>query len=877
MTGKWKKIRSIFAIALSTAIVFTAVPGGSFVSNAAQVYEITAGDEDPVVEAPVTEDPADPEELNMEVPVVSGGDVAEPTISDGDAPIVEEPTVSDGDASVTDEPTVSDGDSTLDPELYQSKKLKIKSLQNTIYTGQKNIKAAVIGYESTTSDDGLGYQVSSITYSGASCLKHITVDTDDPNALYISADDDVYVGKYEITLLPKVPKGIHAEPVKFVVNVVPSIYNISLTGPLVAYKQKGKALSIPLQVTTGSYYKKKPHKPTALEWTISIFDIEANDFVPYTGKDISVKGGKVNIARSFEIEEDIKIKITSTAKDYEGNEKTSASWVVKVVSQNINSGKAILVKEGHYQYKDNDIVTYQDLTGASLQVLTAESDRQVGDAVNYMDVYDANYFTYKSSSKDVLVASDGTITILKVPNKKVTLTATSLDGKYKTSITITLKKRPLDLEHTIILYGDVMYGYSSLSGNVTFYTPDYTSRYEGKQNKILLLRIFDLTGGGEEVYDFSYSIKGAKNVTSSYLKFDKEYQKKYGSWKPCYDSYIALIPTQQTVELTLKSGKNEQKFILINTEFQAEKCVSIKGEPKITTSFSLYNLENTQTIKLYVGKQNAEGTVNIYPDDAWQYSSLGNYKSYYYMTGLPSGDYNVDENGYVTLYFGNVKGQIANMKGRVSSEGYKDLQDFKFQVRITDKEGKSYAPYLLTIKYTGNLPKTDYKLKTSYKINKRQKQLRLSGMVWNDRLEENKAYVNYGERNYTYYQPITYIGTREPKDTITYLDFKVDLGTDLLNGSDLAQCLNICWSDSNHYYLAISDYKAYLLLKEANAKIIAEGKDVAKYGRDAKLDGYIYIDYYITTQDEKRIIKNDKVKVSIVIPKSDYNDLIPTK
>ena len=157
MTGKWKKIRSIFTIALSTAIIFTAVPEVSFVSNATQVYEITAGDEEPVVEVPM--------------------------VSDGDAPIVEEPTVSDGDASVTDEPTVSDGDSTLDPELYQSKKLKIKSLQNTIYTGQKNIKAAVIGYESTTSDDGLGYQVSSITYSGASCLKHITVDTDDPNAL----------------------------------------------------------------------------------------------------------------------------------------------------------------------------------------------------------------------------------------------------------------------------------------------------------------------------------------------------------------------------------------------------------------------------------------------------------------------------------------------------------------------------------------------------------------------------------------------------------------------------------------------------------------------------------------------------------------------
>lgn len=95
----------------------------------------------------------------------------------------------------------------------------------------------------------------------------------------------------------------------------------------------------------------------------------------------------------------------------------------------------------------------------------------------------------------------------------------------------------------------------------------------------------------------------------------------------------------------------------------------------------------------------------------------------------------------------------------------------------------------------------------------------------------------------------------------------------MLDGSDLAQSLDICRDDYGNYYVAVYDGYAGALLYWANKKIIAEGKDVTKYGKDVKLDGYVYITYNITTKDGYVIPKKDKVKVSVVIPKSDWTRL----
>ncbi|MGN0384834.1 MAG: hypothetical protein ACI4EX_03030 [Lachnospiraceae bacterium] len=867
---KWRVARSLLAITLSAAVAFTAVPETSFVSNAAEAYEVTAPDEEPVVEAPVTDAPV------VDAPVVSGGDVTEPVtpeepVTDPTTPAdpVEDPAVPG--EPVVEEPTVSDGDSTLDPELYQSKKLKITPKQTTVFTGQSDVLVAQIGYESTTSDDGLGYEVSSITYEGQEYSYGLSYDNENPDALYLTASVSTYPGKYEITLLPVVPDGIYAEPAKLAVNVVPSINRISLTCPEVVYKEPGKALSCQIQATTLDYRDGKPNKPTALNWSVSVYDEEAEAYVSYTGKDITVTGGKLTIAGNLETGDGVYLKITARAVDYEGNSANNSCYV-KVISEKLSGGKAIIERNYIYQFKDKDTVSYKELNGTRLRVLTADSSYEPGDIISGEDMYDTKRFTYKSSSKDVLIDSDGTISVLKVSGKPVTFTATSLDGKYKTSITVTLKKKPLDISQTVITFQDGIHYYGSTSGSISPSTPDGTVKYTGNQTQILLLQIFDGGYGPGEIYDYSYTIKGAKNVTSTYQKMEKDYQKYNGSWSALFDSYIAIIPTSQVVEITVKSGKETKTYKLENTAFKTEKYVALKGEPKLTTSYSLYDINDSQQIKLYVGKQNAGGTAKIYQDDATVYASYGNLQSYYRMGR--NGSYTVDKDGYITLSYSSVKAMVASFEADLKSLGLKFLKDYKYQIQVTDKDGKTYAPYLFTLKFTKNTPKTDYRLQTSYKITKQRMGLNLEYADWENYDEDDPGYHMSGYQDfYYYYQQLTYSGSKEPTDTIQFVDFSVDLGKNLLDGSDLAQNLDICRDDYGNYYVAVYDGYAGELLYEANQKIIAEGKDVTKYGKDAKVDGYVYITYNIITKEGYVIPKKDKVKVSVVIPKSDWTRL----
>ena len=102
---------------------------------------------------------------------------------------------------------------------------------------------------------------------------------------------------------------------------------------------------------------------------------------------------------------------------------------------------------------------------------------------------------------------------------------------------------------------------------------------------------------------------------------------------------------------------------------------------------------------------------------------------------------------------------------------------------------------------------------------------------------------------------------------------EMELGKNLLNAADLAYSLCIGQDSYGSYYLAVCDDDAYSILCAANAKVLAEGKDVSKYGKDGKVDGTIYVSYRLTTKEGYKIDKTDKVKVSIVVPKTDYKRL----
>ena len=819
---KWKKLCHLIAVVLSIAVIITEVLQVPIISYAAG------------------------ENVTGEF-AVSGGDGAEPVATD----------VSGGDVVA---PTVSGGDSAWEIEEYQSKKLKISAVKTTVFTGESNVIAAKIGYESTTSDEGYGYRVSEISMNGLNLTYYsdITCDTSNPEELKVSVYDGAAPGKYIITLLPIVPAGIHAEPATLTINVVLSINSIRMdTRNMVVYKATGKSATLQLKPLVKAYREGyTAYKPGALKWSALYYDSVAGDYVPYEGKDITIgSAGKVTIGKNWDGEKYPKLKIVCQANDYEGN-TASDYCIVELYHSFPADGTAVIVSSAdNYAFQNGDEVTAASLQGTYFCVSTKPFVK--GEKAT---VLDSRLYTYKSNSKDVFIDKDGRITVASVSGKPVTLTATSLDGKNKKSLTLNLKKKIVAMDELEI----GVTGLLSLGGRRTIKnTPDYTFQYTGNGNDII--RLDFETASGKDYYDMKVSVKGGKNVTSNCYKLVTAQMELEGYTKQVTDTQdVYIIPTAPVVEVTIKSGAESRVYKIIDVNYTTKKNTPLKGEPKITTGAELYTIDDMQTIRLYVGKQNAGGSVQMSLDKSFYMANYGNtladeaFRRRCINTTL----HQIDEDGYVEF---TVRGFGFQYKSAESAakpyKGIKFPNALKYQLTVCDKDGNYYTPSPLTVKIINSMPKTDYKLQTSYKITRQRMMLQLQYTEWDS------------QSDYCYYQQLTYSGSREPEDTIQFVDFDMELGKDLLGESDLAKKLDICKDAHDNYYLCVNDYWAYEMLKEANSKIIAEGKDVTKYGKDAKLDGYIYITYKITTKEGYVIPKKDKVKVSIVIPKNDWERL----
>ena len=867
---KWKKLRALLAVTLSAAIVFTAVPQTAFVSNAAEAYEVTAPAEEPA--APVAETPV------ADTPAVSDGDETNPATPT--APGAETPTVSDGDGTdpatpadpeipgepIVDEPTVSDGDVVLDPELYQSKKLKVTAKQKIIYTGQQDVLAALIGYERTTSDEGLAYEVIGITLNGLDMTDCVTCDTSKSGELRLSVKNYAVPGKYVITLLPVVPAGIHAEPATLTINVVSSIYRIDLEGPELVYKAAGKVTSFQIKASAKAYSGINAYKPSALKWSVQYYDNTAGEYLSYEGKNVTVSTtGKVTLGKDFDPVKYYELQFICQAKDYEGNE-TKQTYTVYITDSVPAEGTAIISdSSAKCLFQNGDEVTAADLDGRYLTV-TADDAITTGTTVNTLA---RDLYTYKSSSKDVIIDKDGEITVLNVSGRPVTLTATTLDGKTKKSITLNLKKKTFAMNELVAYVQIGLMG--GMGSTITKDTPGNIYRYSGTGNDPIML-YFEIDGN-QDYLDMSVSVKGGKNISSTYYKLMNIYYKEMGGYIPAREKQsVVIVPTAQVVEVTVKSGKESRVFKIENTNFSTTKNTPQKGEPKITTSGSLYKINDTQTIKIYAGKQNAGGTLYLDPDTTFIFANYGNFIVSGELFDDLLASKTIDENGYVTFTVTNVGMHIKSLE--TVTQGLKWIKiptSLKYQMTVKDKDGNFYAPTAFTLKITNSAPKTDYKLQTSYKITKNRIPNTFYYMMW----DEGEGYKDYDDTfNYVYYQQLTYTGSKKPSDTMKVTGINVDLGKNLLTADELPYHLDICYDKDGLYYLAVDDEYAFDLLYAANAKIKEEGKDVTKYGKDAKLDGNIYLSYKITTKEGYVIEKTDKVKVSIVIPKSDWTRLL---
>ena len=163
-------------------------------------------------------------------------------------------------------------DFTMEPDLFQSKKLKVNMVNNSVCAGQQDVLVAQIEYESTTSDFGLMYSIQEFTYNGMSMYDKITLNTDNFKELRVSVEKEVPVGICEVTLIPCAGEGIYREPVKIKFNIVESIYDINVTGPEYVYKAKNEGVSFQIEHYAVNNYFKRIKEPKKVTYYVDIYD-----------------------------------------------------------------------------------------------------------------------------------------------------------------------------------------------------------------------------------------------------------------------------------------------------------------------------------------------------------------------------------------------------------------------------------------------------------------------------------------------------------------------------------------------------------------------------------------------------------------------------
>lgn len=869
---KWKRLNPLLALALCAALMVTAVPQSAFISNAAEAYKVTASDEEAVLDSPVVSE--------GDAPVVSEGDA--PTVSDGDAPVMDEP----GDAPVIEDPTledpameepaVSDGDFTLDPEEFQTKKLRIKPVKTTIYSGQSNVLAAKVIYESSTTDEGKGFTVTDISYQGQHLSSGIQwKSSEDNESLILDVSQTAIPGKYTIHLIPNVPNGIHAEPATLTVNIVGRIDHISIDGPEMVHKVPGKASTFQLTPTVKSFSADKPYNPRAFTWEV-YYQI-SGEYVLYEGTDITISAnGKVTLGKN--LPSNLKqLYFKCIANDYPGTPVQSQLFYVYIDDFSPKQGTPIItsVVDGltYYFCGNNAEVTAEALDGKYFSV-TSYDNFNPGERIIS---YDGKCFTYKSNSKDVTVDRSGKISVLNVSGRPVTLTATSLDGKLKKTITLKLKKHSFGLDDLKL---DVTVGLDDqIKTQIDKNSPNYSCTYSSIGNKPIFV---DFTLGDKQDYlNMSVSVTGGKNITSNYYKYKNAMVSAgYDSLNAFERQRLVIIPTKAQVKITVKSGRNRRTYIIENSRFSDKKNVLSNKEPKTATSASLYMLKDSQQIKIYLGTQHSGKKVYIQPDAEYVLANYGNVMTARIFLDYLGESREVDDDGYIKLNFLNIKYDMANLKHQSSARKWIKIPNyFKFHLVLTGSFGEEdYTPIPFTIKVLNTEPKVNYKLKTKYNITQKDEGLEFNYYRWHNWDETNpeieSGYI-WATNTYIshYYQELTYSNGQTLDDNIDFESFEADLGKDLIAGSELVNHMDIGRKVYGSYYLSMDDSAAFDLLSKKNADILASGKDVTKYGRDAKISGYLYVTYNLTTPEWYHIQKKDKVQVSITIPKSDYNRL----
>ena len=440
---------------------------------------------------------------------------------------------------------------------YYPDKITLKNKVSKVYSGQQNVAVATIdfGKKATyVSDDDVSVSVEYMENSRYYQIYPVDAEIRD-GKVYVDVEHS-YSGrpgkvKIRVSTYAENLQKVYAD---MTLNVVPGIPEFEvLNDGCSIYKQKGKAASIKLEIdyANSDVYSHPECKPANPSYTYKVgYLTQKGRFVEdadVLGKGmVSVKKGTVTVNKKYQVNTEDKdanrFAVQIRANDYAGNknEYCAEFTVTQECAQPGILACPAFVKlvSGEPMYKvflGTDIVipAVYLVGGAETCLLDPESDF----IKNYDPSKEYTYEEWHSAVQDIqyslkadrkeIWAEAEMFTIRSVPDKKVTLTATTKDGGKKTSkmtftvsydkvsekgkpaVFYTMVNQPQDASTEPEAYAQKPLSDSEINW--------ITTKYDGK-DPVVLLTVDDLTNKPFAPKPFSYgdysiSVSGAKVIS----------------------------------------------------------------------------------------------------------------------------------------------------------------------------------------------------------------------------------------------------------------------------------------------------------------------------------------------------------------------------
>lgn len=448
-------------------------------------------------------------------------------------------------------------------------KVTFKKGAATVYTNQTDVPVATAVFDAKATYTTLQAEVKDMSYTDKAALQ-VEIGTDGRQIL-VTADKDTAVGRHVIQVTAAGTDTMKRTTAAYTVTVARAIKDIYLTTPETIYKPDKKAAAF----TTGIVYNTPGTQPQTkkVTWTITDADGRELDKSSPLGKAVSIKNGKVTIAKDYIVSAlpaENEFYVTAAANDvtaYGTAKVTKTSSKITITSRSAALGEAVLVTGNDtagYEVvaRSNSAIGTDKLKGAKLVVLqknAVDKNRYTKDEIVTAKV------TYKVNNKAIVLKGN---TISEVNGGKlsnVTFTVTAADGSNKKT---ELKKL------TVNYYRPEEYGlyiYTEMGDDVG---------EEGKDDA----RERDFYGPGETALEI-YVTEKNKNGQWQDLTAPADYTLSIvGSsaamiGKDVAAGWYEILPKKETVILTLtdntKTPKEPVTYKLTNKAYSNETAPAL--------------------------------------------------------------------------------------------------------------------------------------------------------------------------------------------------------------------------------------------------------------------------------------------------------------